>query len=156
MNINKMLWDANFGNNRTAEEWKELFDALRESLAMHLGFPVHVEQIEIDDDIDAKHSSIGGSVRIPVSDKIDLTLLGTLTLSVNHEQCVSVYALLLMFCCGKRMSEHKLSSEVPSETLVLQLRPNGDFNSEWTHRLGLDESGEWEEYMSLEDWKSEC
>ncbi|PHS16451.1 MAG: hypothetical protein COA78_03745 [Blastopirellula sp.] len=152
MNIEDKFWDSKFGNSRTAEDWNDLFYVLHDSLEKHLGFPVHVEHLEIDDEVDAKQSSVGSSIRIPVSNSIDLTFVGSLTLSVNHGQSVSADALLLMYCCGKRMSEHKYASELPSEALLLQFIPRKNSLGEWSHRLCLDESGEWEEYMTLDDW----
>jgi hypothetical protein len=152
MTIQTTLWDASFGNTRTDGEWEELFLFLRDSLAAYLGLPVQINGFSVDDDIDARQSSVGGSITIPVSTPLELTLVGTLTLAVNHGDNVRVEAELLAFCCGKRMSEHRFAAEVPAETLVLQFKPTAEKIGEWTQRLGLDESGEWEEYMSLDDW----
>ena len=155
MNIKEKLWDSGFGNSRTPEEWKELFSYLRDSLAEYLQCPVHVQHFGIDDDVDAKHSCVGASITVPVLEPIDLIFVGDLTLLVNHDQSVRAYAMLLTFCCGKRMAEHRLASTMPSETLVLELKPTSTSIGEWSHRLGLDEVGEWEEYMTVEDWSRE-
>lgn len=152
MTIQKTLWDSSFGNTRTDEEWEELFLFLRDSLAVHLGLSVQINRFSVNDNDDARQSSAGGSITIPVSAPLELTLVGTLALSVNHGDSVRVQAVLLTFCCGKRMSEHRLAAEVPTETLVLQFKPTTERIGEWTQRLGLDESGEWEEYIKLDNW----
>jgi hypothetical protein len=146
------LWDCSFTEPRPVSEWLLLLNFVADSFSKFLSLPVVLEDISVDDERSAAHCCVGGSIHVPIVESIGLRFCGSLDISVNRHESVSVRALLLLFCNNKRLSVHPGRAEPVEDWYWFHLERNDHTLGTWRFRECTDESGEWETFMSLADW----
>ncbi|MEM7457642.1 MAG: hypothetical protein AAF456_25155 [Planctomycetota bacterium] len=147
------LWDCSF-RERSPERWHSLFELVKDSFSSFVEHNVILGEVDLDDEVGARHSGIGASVEIPLVTSIDLRLVGSLGISVNRREAVSVRALLLLFCNDQRLAIHPSTRSPIHDWYCINLDRNDEFMTSWKVKECMDESGEWEIYKTLKDWRT--
>lgn len=146
------LWNPSY-SQRSEYEWMALFTTVTDSFAAYMEHSLQLGEVELDDEQGSRHSCIGAQVTIPVIPQIDLVFCGALDISVNRHEFVSVRALLLLFCKNDRLSVHPMREPNLLDWYWFDLDPTDTSMQRWLGRACMDESGEWEKYLTLDDWR---
>jgi hypothetical protein len=150
--IYEQLWNPSY-SQRSEYEWMALFATVTDSFAAYMEHPLQFSEVWLDDEEGSQHSCLGAQITIPVIPQIDLVFCGSIDISINRHDFVSVRALLLLFCTNDRLSVHPKRKSICHDWYWFDLDRTDSSMQRWLGRACMDESGEWEEYLTLDDWR---
>ena len=129
------------------------------SLSDYIKLPVVLVDCWTDNEPDNKSWSICSRIRVPISEVLRTSFIGSLCISLNRGEKVWISADLLLFAGGDRVEAHSLGENEGSDVITLVLEKFPESDGMWTNigkwkSTGLicsDDMG-WESWQSSEGY----